>query len=514
MNALLVVAVLFAVSLTNGCAEVTDTSTTTTTSVTSSSSSSTTTTTVPDPTPPTNVTLSINSSATTTETRTVTAEIHAEDNIGITKYYLTEEATAPSVSSGVWTSVTATTEYTNSSATYTLSSGGGTTKEVYLFVADAAGNIGSAEASIFLTFYRVDWGKTYAGISDGSEGLDIATGSVFICGETNSSPANMLVVKYSNSGAQEWTETYDYNGENDEARGIATDSSGNIYVTGRGRKSGNWNCLTLKYDSGSNLLWVATFEGANSDAGEGVAVDASGNVYVAGASTNVDPDYLTIKYDSTGNQVWLATYESSGGDDNGADVALDSSGNVYVTGTRNKAANNDIVTIKYDSNGTQLWIATYESGNDDYGRSIAVDSSGNVFVTGFQDTGGSNFDFVTVKYDTNGTQQWAATYDGGAADHGYGNTVDSAGNVYVIGSTERTTDDYLTIKYDSSGNEIWRAYYDSSGTVYGATVFGEDPNDDFGFAVAIDSSNNVCVTGFYTPDGTDFDAVTIKYIQN
>jgi hypothetical protein len=102
-----------------------------------------------------------------------------------------------------------------------------------------------------------------------------------------------------------------------------------------------------------------------------------------------------------------------------------------------------------------LWSAPF-SGPDNDGVliSIALDDSTNVYVSGFVFRGGAS-DFVTIKYDTDGIEQWSQLYDGpgNSYDGTYAIAVDQNRNVVVTGySTGNGTDyDYTTIKYSESG---------------------------------------------------------------
>jgi hypothetical protein len=77
------------------------------------------------------------------------------------------------------------------------------------------------------------------------------------------------------------------------------------------------------------------------------------------------------------------------------------------------------------------------------------DRSGNIYVTGSRYSHASLGDFVTVKYNPSGVEQWVVLYDGPAHayDTAFDIEVDSLGYVYVTGPSVSTEDDYLTIKY-------------------------------------------------------------------
>jgi hypothetical protein len=121
--------------------------------------------------------------------------------------------------------------------------------------------------------------------------------------------------------------------------------------------------------------------------------------------------------EETVTQAWVARYD---GPANGYDlawaIAVDGSGNVYVTGQSRGSGTDDYATVKYDANGNQLWIARYDGPANGYDLAwaIAVDGSGNVYVTGKSIGAGTDTDYATVKYDTNGNELWVARYDGPA----------------------------------------------------------------------------------------------------
>jgi len=260
--------------------------------------------------------------------------------------------------------------------------------------------------------------------------------------------------------------------------------------------------------------WVARYNGIgnNTDYATSIAVDNSGNIYVTGCSrsgtTSVTEDYTTIKYNSSGVQQWIAIYNGPGNSEDIANlIVIDNSGNIYITGRSHGIGTEfDYVTIKYNSSGVQQWVSRYDGpGNyDENALSLAVDNSGNVYVTGI--SAGSSFgaDYATIKYNSLGVQQWVQRYNGpGNSNDGASSiAVDTLGNVYVTGLSEGIASavDYATIKYNSSGVQQWVQRYN-----------GPTNGDDVAKSITIDDSNNVYVTGESPGVGIGLDYATIKY---
>jgi hypothetical protein len=347
-------------------------------------------------------------------------------------------------------------------------------------------------------------------------------GNIYItgsdAGEVPNTGSDYCTIKINAQGFLQWEATYD--GEtydHDWGYDIAVDFSGNVYVTGesKGVVSGydtGSDYLTIKYDPQGNELWTQRYYGntaftsGNYDSPKSIAVDISGNVYVTGASWadgQTNHDCLTIKYDTNGNLVWTARYDQAAPGSYGQDVKVDAGGNVYVFGAEPGPGLIEFVTIKYNSDGIEQWVKNHST----YAlipAAIEIDDNGNVYVTG------GDSEFNTVKYNSAGDSIWAAIFtgpQGGARPTAL--SFDGFGNVYVTGKAvneQYTGQVYATVKYSPSGQELWSVTYDG---------FGDDQFVSGAEAIALDDAGNVYVTG--KSQGADYlqgdliDYATVKY---
>jgi uncharacterized delta-60 repeat protein len=330
-------------------------------------------------------------------------------------------------------------------------------------------------------------------------------------------------IKYNSAGVQQWVARYNGpDNSQDRAVSLAVDGQGNVYVTGESYSTATtYDFATIKYNAAGVQQWVRTYSGpAGSvffDQARSLAMDGQGNVYVTGLSDSVGPDYLTIKYNPSGAEQWVARYNSFNGQVNSNDdpssIAVDAHGNVYVTGySQTTGQLLQYATVKYNSSGIQEWVQLYV-GSDTLGvyqhiaNAIAVDSFGNVHVTGVSQGNGTP-DYATVKYGPTGDEEWAVVYNGpgNSQDNSRAIALDAQGNVYVTGESwgSGTGLDCSTIKYNSSGVLQWLARYDGPGNV-----------NDYANAIAVDAQGGVYITGQSNQGqtGLNFDYVTIKYSQ-
>lgn len=273
----------------------------------------------------------------------------------------------------------------------------------------------------------------------------------------------------------------------------------------------------------SSLLaqgWRRTFDGASgkNDQPTAVTADPSGNVIVTGytrtsSALSGNADFYTAKYAvADGQLVWSMIYSGpAGAEDRAVAVVSDSNGDVYVTGhSTNASGNEDYYTVKYASaDGQELWSIRYNgTGNSwDYPTALSLDSAGNLIVTGDSVGSGTGFDFYTVKYAAaNGAVMWERRTNGTIGDDApFALAVDSSGNIIVTGYTEGagTYFDYFTVKYAAADGSV--LWSQTFNSPLGGTNSYDNP-----YSVAVDADGNAFVTG-RASNGDQSDSYTVKY---
>jgi hypothetical protein len=275
-----------------------------------------------------------------------------------------------------------------------------------------------------------DWGN---GVTTDSSGNIYVTGGTGggLDGNTNLGYTDIFLVKYDSSGTKQWTKQL-RTSSNDEGYGVTTDSSGNIYVTGTtmGNLDGNTSCychdiFLIKYNSSGTKQWTKQLRTSSVDYGRGVTTDSSDNIYVTGntqggldGNTNSGKqDIFLIKYNTSGTKQWTKQLGTSD-NDSGLGVTTDSSDNIYVTGYtgggldgNTSSGSGDIFIVKYNSSGTKQWTKQLGTSSGDVGHGVTTDSSDNIYVTG--GTGGGldgninsgNIDIFLIKYSSSGIGQ-------------------------------------------------------------------------------------------------------------
>ena len=243
---------------------------------------------------------------------------------------------------------------------------------------------------------------------------------------------DIFLVKFNSSGVFQWVYTAGASAA-DDSRALALDSNDNPYITGSFSGTVDFgggnitaantdDLFILKLNSSGAYQNIYTSNIFTTQKGKGLAVDSSGNIYATGTFSGT-VDFGGGNITTSGNDIYLLKLNSSFAfqwvkrfavDNGGAGLALglavtvDEDGNVYSVGqigstidlgggSQGFGGQNDAYIVKHDSSGSFQWSKTFGSGsqnNIDKALDIVIDSNGFVIAVGEVES--QNIDFTSV----------------------------------------------------------------------------------------------------------------------
>lgn len=305
-----------------------------------------------------------------------------------------------------------------------------------------------------------------------------------------------ILVKFDVNGQRLWS-TYNGGTMHDISSAVTVDSNGDVIITGHSESTTgiatigayattygfNYDVFITKFNTNGVRQWGTYYGDTGIDEAYGITTDATNNIYITGftnslfgistgsAFQNISgglTDAFIAKFNPAGTNLVWGTYYGGSGDEKGTAIKIDvTSGTIYLgantTSTNNIASigayqtsigsADDAFIAAFTSSGSRLW-GTYYGGNDvDYIHSLVLDAGKNILVGGqtlstnamsssgaYQTNLASiNFyDAFIAKFTTNGKRK-AATYFGGPDnDNANGISVDNLNKIYISGETSST----------------------------------------------------------------------------
>ncbi len=347
-----------------------------------------------------------------------------------------------------------------------------------------------------------------------------SNGNIYTIGTATGSFGNELIQgsqdvvlsKYDSAGNLQWTKLLGSSG-NANAYSLAIDSNNNVIIAGSstanltpsGIANGSADTFVAKYDTNGNQQWVQQIPTLAANGANSVSVDASGNIYIGGQVNGTigsgqtsagGQDAYVAKLDSNGNIQYEQQFGTSGSDAVGA-TAVGPNGSLYVASVQNGQA----VLSKYangDATKPPVWtenLGALGTGGSIGGIALA---NGKVYLSGTTSStnltsGGTatvvgspsgGLDAFVASFTNSGSSVTAdtLTYVGtSGTDTAGGLTVDSAGNVYLSGTTTGTfngqnrnvqgTQNAFVAQLSGTGTINWvQQYGGASGTSTGSSV--------------------------------------------
>lgn len=357
----------------------------------------------------------------------------------------------------------------------------------------AAGTYGSSYSDVATSIFQT------------SDGGYMVGGYTWAFISLTSEPTDYWIMKLDTDQEIIWSKIYGSTGR-EYAYSVKETSDDGYIVAGHSRKKlygdldygGNyWDFWILKLDQGGNILWNKTFGGPGYEKANAILETIDGGYLVAGFATSYGPGGMdsgvifreskknvwVLKLDSEGNQVW--EYLAGGMGEDGALAACETPDGKYMISGFDSSVdkgNYDFLVLRLDASGNEEWYKTYGGVHAENAYAIKeAPDHGYIVVGDTWSYGNGNTDIWALKLDVSGNQVWQATFGGEKFERAYAVDTTTGDSAYIIAGYTSSfgagDNDGLILKLDSDGNKLFHQTVGGEGTDFLFSVDETDTGD-------------------------------------
>ena len=231
-------------------------------------------------------------------------------------------------------------------------------------------------------------------------------GNIYVSGKTRGMMAaknlgqnDGFITKIDSSGSTLWTRQFGSEGDED-VQWSAIDNKGFVYITGsttgvlNNKNFGKEDIFVVKYDMDGNLEWTKQFGTDSTDISKGICTDNSGNIYITGYTTGKlgklsygKSDCFIMKLDNMGNQLFTFQFGTPA-DDNSYSITTGPDSGIFICGTtwgdlagKNKGFT-DGFTGQFTDKGNLIRYNQFGTDGFDIALIIKADNEKNIYIGG------------------------------------------------------------------------------------------------------------------------------------
>jgi len=293
------------------------------------------------------------------------------------------------------------------------------------------GDIGKSLSDTDIWLVKIDengnklWDKTFGEEDTEEHSLVVqqtSDGGYFVFGriffQEEYIPARLWLIKTDINGIEEWSKTYEAEGDSEVSDGYCQQTrdggyiiATNIYESGEEAR----DAWLIKTDENGDIVWDKIFDKSKEDTFYSVR-QTSDDGYILGG---MNDGYIWLfKTDSNGNEIWDKTFSYPNYDRFlGGYVQQTSDGGYVVIGCIGKyiseiSVDVDCWLIKTDSNGNKIWDKIFGGDGPDSALYVQQTDDNGYIITGCKYISLLNNpgDLWLIKTDSNGNKIWERTY--------------------------------------------------------------------------------------------------------